>query len=237
MLPNMKEMPKVVILLGPPGAGKGTQADILAQQAGFFHFETSKILEEELRAHDPHETIEIAGKVYRYGDERKHFDRGVLLTPALVAYLVEKKIRELAHEGKRIVFSGSPRTLFETEAYLPLFSSLFGKEAVRIVLLIIPEDISIYRNSHRRICSQCRYPVQYFPETESWTRCPKCGGELIQRGSLDTPEVIRVRLGEYKERTLPIVAFLRKNGISVRELDGNASIETVAHRIADALAL
>jgi len=230
-----KQMPKVVILLGPPGAGKGTQAEILVEEHGFFHFETSKVLEEALRTHDPDASIEVSGKRYRFGDEKKLFDKGKLLTPAVVAHFVEKKIRQLANEGKTVVFSGSPRTIFEAQAYLPIFRELFGQEFLCVVHLVLPPEASIHRNSHRRICSQCRYPVPYFTETEGWTRCPKCAGELVRRGVLDTPDVIRVRLQEYAERTLPIVEYFKEERLLVHEVDGDASIETVAHRIAQAL--
>lgn len=230
-------MPKVVILLGPPGAGKGTQAEILVERHGFFHFETSKVLEEALRTHKPNEFVDVSGKQYRYGDEKKLFDAGALCTPEVVASLVEQKIRQLASKGNAIVFSGSPRTLFEARAYIPIFQELFGHERLRVVLLNLPPETSIYRNSNRRICSRCRYPVPFFPETEAWTRCPKCEGELVRRGALDTPDVIRVRLREYTERTLPIVDFFRQEGLALYDIDGNASIETVAHRIAHALSL
>lgn len=222
-------------MLGPPGAGKGTQADILAAQWGFFHFETSKIVEENLLAHDDDDTIVVDEVAYRYGDEKRRFESGVLVTPAVIAFWVSQKIRELAGRGKTIVFSGSPRTLPEAETLVPLLEDLYKRVALRALVITIPEEESIRRNSHRRICERCRAPVPFLPETEGLTTCERCGGKLVQRGALDTPEVIRVRLKEYSERTAPIIAFLLQRGILLRQIDGMAGIAAVADRVGEAL--
>lgn len=231
----MEEMPKVIIMLGPVGAGKGTQADILAERHGFYHFETSKVIEEQLNAHSDQETIEVDGKTYTYGHERELFNTGILNTPEVVTFWNKEKIRSLAKQGKTIVFSGSPRTMFEAEELIPLLEELYGKDSLRLLVIQVPEEESIFRNSHRRICKQCRTPVPYTEETKNLESCPKCGGELVTRGDLDTPEVIKVRLKEYAERTKPIITYARQRSISVAEVDGIGSIEDVAERIEKAL--
>lgn len=232
-----KDKTKVVILLGPPGAGKGTQADILAERGGFYHFETAKIIEEQIASHEPDETVSVDGKEYRYGDEEELFRSGKLNTPELVAFWVAQKIRELAKDGRKLVFSSSPRTLLEAQTLLPILVDLYGRDAIRGVWITLPAEHSIFRNTNRRICKNCRAPLPFFPETEGLTACPKCGGALMKRGSLDTPEVIRVRLQEYEERTVPIVEYLRDRGIVVNGVDGLGGIAEVAQRVENTLEL
>lgn len=229
--------PKIILLLGPPGAGKGTQAQILAERFGYVHFETSKVIEEELRTHRDEETITIGEKTFRYGDERQLFNSGRLNTPEVVAFWVTRQLKTLAAKGQPIVFSGSPRTIFEAKELIPLLEELYGKEQIIAITIAIPPQESLYRNANRRVCERCRTPVPFFEETRTLTTCPQCGGMLIRRGSLDTPEVISIRLREYEERTRPIIAYLHERGIPLREIDGTGSIDDVADRILSTLHL
>lgn len=229
--------PKVIIIFGPPGSGKGTQAQILAEKYDLFHLETSKVIEEALKDPTTKETLEINGHKFSLSKERKIFNEGKLNTPALVLFLITKKIEGLAQKGKSVVFSGSPRTMSEAETIIPLLSSLYGIENIKLVFLNVPEDASIFRNSNRRICEICRTPIPFSPNTEIVTQCTKCGGRLIKRGQIDTPKVIKVRLKEYKERTEPIVKYFEERGGSVERVDGLGSIAEVSQRISKALGL
>lgn len=218
---------KIVIILGPPGSGKGTQAENLVENFGFFHLETSKFLEKVIRSKSTDPEIEKL---------RKQFFSGDLLDPKFVAKVVIDKVKEFAKQNKSIVFSGSPRTLFEAEKELPIFEELYGKDNIFIVNINISEKESIERNSHRRICSVCRYPIPNLDKFKNFKKCPECGGKIIKR-EIDNPEIIKTRLKEYKERTLPVIDFFKKRAYRVKKINGSQSIEKVFKDIKTALNL
>ena len=86
---------------------------------------------------------------------------------------------------------------------------------------------SVWRNTRRRICSLCRYPVPYTETTKNLTQCPKCGGKLVSRGDLDKEEIIKVRLKEYEERTKPLIEYFKEEGLEIKEVEGEQGIEEV----------
>jgi adenylate kinase len=211
---------KVIILMGPPGSGKGTQADLLAERLNLFHLETSKILEEKFREKTK-ASVSIEGKDYSFSKEKKLWEKGKLCSPPFVTYLIVKKIKELKKDGKNLILSGSPRTLYEAERVIPVLEKLYGRKNIRCFFLDISPEETIFRNSHRRICELMRHPILYLKENEKLKRCPLDGSRLIKRGKLDKPETIRVRLKEYKERTYPVIGYLKKRKIKVEKINGS----------------
>jgi len=216
---SFKKIPKVIILLGPPGAGKGTQAELLAGKLRLFHLETSKILEEKFREKKRGYVI-IEGKKYSFSKEKKIWEEGKLCSPPFVTYLVIEKIKELKERDLNLVLSGSPRTLYEAERVVPVLEDLYGKENMVCFLIEIPPQVTIFRNSRRRICELMRHPILYSRETQKLKKCPLDGSRLIRRGKLDKPETIKVRLIEYKERTLPVIAYLKERKITIKKING-----------------
>ena len=214
----------VVIMFGPPGAGKGTQAELLAEHLGLYHFETSKIIEEALNSHTDQEYIEIDGVKYLYKDERRKFSSGELNSPPIVAFWVKERIRNLAQKGQPTVFSGSPRTTFEADQIYPFLISLFPKEAICVLELTVPSQTSIDRNVARRICSSCRLP---HPKNYDKITSRRCGNALMLRGSIDTEPVIIKRLGEFALRTMPAVERTKEYGFAVNVIDGNKDEQSV----------
>lgn len=217
------QLPKVVMLFGLPGSGKGTQAEILSERFGFFHFDTGKEVEKIVM--DPSKQDDPV--IQR---ERKNFEIGLLSTPSWFEQMVRERIEAYAAEGRRLVFSGSPRTIEEVTNLHPLFEKLFGKDKLTGFLIKIKDETSIFRNSHRRVCRKCRFPITWTVATEWWKHCPKCGATLVRR-VLDTPDVIKERIREFRNRTEPTIDFLKKNGVSVVEIDGEHSPEVVSHQI------
>lgn len=205
-------MKKAILIFGKPGAGKGTQADRIGDKFGLVHFDTGKEIERTV--HDP--ALQSDSVIQR---ERQLFDSGVLATPEWVRDFFMERIREIAGSGKGLIFSGAPRTLYEIEAIAPLLKELYGNTNVIVFLLNIKDETAIFRNSHRRVCKECRRPVLWSPETESQTVCAICGGELVRR-TLDTEAVIRERLREYRMRTEPVIQYLREHGFTMYEVDG-----------------
>lgn len=215
----MKQSKQIVIILGPPGAGKGTQASLVSDKLGFFYVETSKIIERKIMDAKEGETETVDGKEYNLLAEKKKWEEGIINSPLLVSSWVNQKIRELTERGESIVFAGSPRTLPESKEIIPVMAELYRKENIKIVLLELKAEDSIWRNSNRRICELARHPILFNKETEGLTMCPLDGSKLIKREKLDDPEVIKVRLKQYKDRTLPIVDYLEEQGYKIVKID------------------
>ncbi|MGD0977115.1 MAG: nucleoside monophosphate kinase [Minisyncoccia bacterium] len=209
---------KLVILIAPPGAGKGTQANLLAKKFGLFHLETAKIIEDKFKNAIPEDPVIKAAK-------EKWLDGG-LVEPKVVAQWFLEKITKLADENNSVILSGSPRTLYEAKFDMPILSRLFGKENIKIFHIKLSETESIKRNSGRRICKAHRHPIPNFPEYKGLTMCPEDGSELMRR-ELDKPEVIRQRYLVYLEETAPILNYFHENNYPVTEINGEQPIEKV----------
>jgi adenylate kinase len=211
-------MKSVIILIGPPGSGKGTQADLISERFGLFHLESSKVIEDKLKDVDPDDLV--------LQREKKFWESGILNTPELVLQWIQDKIKEIAAQGRGIVFSGSPRTIFEAEGEMPLLEQLYGKDNIAVFNLELSEEDSIKRNSKRRICLSKRHPIPDFPEYENITRCPKDGSEIVTR-VLDTPETTKIRYKEYINRTLPVIDILIQQGYRIIKINADQPIEKV----------
>lgn len=224
-------MRKLIILFGQPGAGKGTQAELLSDRLGLYHFETSKILEASFKKVSGEERfVNVGEEKYDMIEEKKKWDEGDLNSPPFVVYLVKKKIKELFDSGENLVLSGSPRTLFEGKEISPFLKELYDLENIKVFFIKISDKETIFRNSHRRICELMRHPVLYHQETEKLTICPLDGSKLIKR-ELDDPKSIKIRLEKYKERTSPVLEYLKKEGIEVKEINGEQSVADVFNDI------
>ena len=219
--------PSVVIILGQPGSGKGTQAELVAGKFNLYSLETSKLIETKVMNAKEGEYAEVDGQKYYFSHEKELWTQGILCSPPFVSWLVKMKLEELSKEGKGVVMSGSPRTLPEGENLVPLMKDLYGAENIRVILLELTAEQTIWRNSHRRICELMRHPILFSQETEKLTQCPLDGSKLVKREGLDDPETIKVRLKEYAERTLPLVDFLKTQNLSVAKINGEQSVEQV----------
>lgn len=221
---------KAIILIGPPGSGKGTQANLLAESFNLTHIETSKILEKKIMNAKSSDSIIADGKKYSFLYEKKLWEKGILCSPPFVVALMIQEIKELARQGKSIVFSGSPRTLYEAEKEVPVLKKLYGIKNIFIFEIKLSAEESIKRNSSRRICSLMRHPILWSKETAALKKCPFDGSKLIRR-TLDDPKVIKVRLKEFKERTMPILLFLKKEGITIKKINGEQPVGGVFKEI------
>ena len=232
---NSKNNKLVIILLGAPGAGKGTQAGLLADKLGLYYFETSRILEESFNLPKKQKFIKVAGKKYFYVDEKKLWTDGILCSPPFVSYLVNQKIKQLYKAGENLIIAGSPRTLYEGKNVMPVLEKLYGKKNIKVILIQVSAQESIYRNSHRRICELMRHPILYSKETEKLKFCPLDGSKLIRRKGLDDPDTIKIRLNEYKERTLPLVQYFKERKLNVKKINGKGSVSKVFQSILESL--
>lgn len=228
-------MKQVIFLFGQPGAGKGTQAELLASKTGYYHFESSKVIEHCFKTESPDKSFSIEGKDYKVSDEMKRWSAGELNSPPFVVNLMVEKIKDLAEQEKSIIFSGSPRTVYEAKKEIPLIKELYGVENVKFVLLQISEEATIFRNSHRRICELVRHSILFTSETEKLEICPLDGSKLVRRKGLDDPETIKNRLKVYREQTYPVAECVEKEGIKVSKVNGENSVAEVFELVLKAL--
>lgn len=234
-------MKQVVIIFGPPGAGKGTQSELLSNKMDLFLFETSKILEKEfqkaenLSEDSPERFIDYDGKKFDILYEKDIWKKGILCDPPFVTFLVLKEVKKIFEEGKNIIFSGSPRTLYEAEKIMPVIEELYGKENIRTFLIEISEETTVFRNTHRKICELMRHSILFNKETENLINCPLDGSKLMRREGLDDPETIKVRLKEYAERTFPIFDYFSKNAFDIKKINGEQCPSKVYQDILESL--
>jgi adenylate kinase len=197
-----------ILLLGAPGAGKGTQSAKLAEAYGIDHVTTG----DALRANKEMET--------EYGTPKSFMDAGELVPDPVVNEIVEAALRE----SDGFVLDGYPRNIEQAE-YLSEITDLDA-----VVLLDVDEEVLVDRLTGRRVCEACgaNYHVDFQPPEEPGV-CDECGGELIQRED-DTEETARERLEVFYENTAPVVDHFREEGVLV-EVDGEATPEEVFDRI------
>ena len=211
---------KAVIIMGPPGSGKSTQARLLADKIDYVHLDTGAYLESVL--YDP-----VNAKNKEIAEERRAFEKGELLTSSWVLKIVKKRVEELARAKTGVIFSGSPRTLYEAfgdknhVGLMQTFEKGYGRKNIVVFELKIRSTDSIDRNSHRLICSSCRSPLLKTERCrfEIGGSCPFCGGKLRGR-TLDNVETIKNRLKEYRRRTHPVIEKIKKNGYRVIGVNG-----------------
>lgn len=223
---------QAVILYGPPGSGKGTQAELLARRYGFIHFDTGRFLENVVHAPG-------AGKNRVLRRERILFDTGKLNTPAWVLKMVAAETRRIAAAGYSIVFSGSPRTLYEgfgergKNGLYATFIKYYDKRNIHPIWLNIRSQTTLKRNSVRKICAVCGLPKLGKAKI---SHCPFCEGPFYTR-TLDDPKIIKERLKEYRGRTYPVLREFRKRGIRVVKVNGEPAPYKVFASVVKALKL
>ena len=206
-----------VILFGAPGAGKGTQAAILAEKTGLVHITTGELFREAIRQ----ET--------KLGKQAKpYYDRGQLVPDQLtIAMLLERLSQGDCARG--CLLDGFPRTLEQATA-LDEALAQEGKAIDKVGYIQVPQDELLRRLSGRWNCRQCGsvYHERFQPPRQAG-RCDQCGGELYQRED-DKPETARRRLEVYSRQTAPLIDYYRAKGKLV-EVDGDKSVEEVAENL------
>ena len=195
--------PKGIVLMGPPGAGKGTQAALLAARLGLKHISTGEILREEVQRRT---ALGQAAKDY--------MTRGELVPDDLIIEMLKGRL-----DGN-FLLDGFPRTTKQAEALARI--ALIE----RVLNLRLSEEETVRRLSARRVCAECgrNYNLDSNPPRVPGV-CDACGGRLIQRDD-DTPEVIRRRYRVYEAQTAPLREFYRRRGLLV-EVEGGGAIEEV----------
>ena len=207
-------MKKNLVFLGPPGAGKGTQAKRLARDLGLVHISTGDILREAVKNQTP-----LGRKAKEY------MDRGELVPDDLIIALIEEV---MPPEGG-VIFDGFPRTIAQAEA-LDQMLSRKGFKLDAVILFDVPDEVVVERLSGRRVCPSCGavYHIKFNPPKEDEV-CDKCRTKLVQRED-DREEVVRNRLEVYRKQTAPLIEYYEGKGILIR-LDASKDIEEVYQQL------
>lgn len=183
-----------LILLGPPGAGKGTQASILSEKLNIVTISTGAMLRAAVKENTP------------LGQEAKHYlDNGQLVPDELVVSIVEERLKKDDCKNG-FILDGFPRTVKQAEALDAVI------EIDKVLSLEVDDDVIVERLSGRRECSKCATPYHVSfnpPKTEG--KCDKCGGDLICRAD-DNEATIKNRLKVYHEQTEPIKSYYMQQG-------------------------
>jgi adenylate kinase len=206
-----------IILLGPPGAGKGTQAARLQKDRGMVQMSTGDMLRQAVAQGSP---VGLQAKAV--------MESGELVSDAIVSALIGERLD--AAEGKGAIFDGYPRTRAQAEA-LDLLLAERGKKLDAVIELSVDEDALVSRICGRFTCARCSAPYHdEFKRPKVEGVCDVCGSTEFKRRQDDNEETVRTRLAEYRAKTAPILPFYEERGL-VHRVDGMAPVDEVAAQI------
>lgn len=211
-----------LILFGPPGSGKGTQAKLLEKRMGFRHLSTGDLLREAIE------------KDTSLGRKAKEYvDQGQLVPDGLIGSIVKIKLGDLHSECVNFLFDGYPRTLEQVKQLEMIFSD-FSMGSYQVISLDVSDEEVIKRLSGRLSCPQCGsgYNLNY-KKPEHSGMCDKCRSALVRRSD-DTQETIRERLKVYHHQTKPVLDYFDKTGTLTR-IPGESDEEIIFQSIKRAM--
>ena len=202
-----------IIMLGAPGAGKGTQAKKIAEKYAIPHISTGDIFRANIK-----NGTELGQKAKGY------MDQGLLVPDELVVDLVADRVKQDDCKNG-YVLDGFPRTIPQAEALDHALAEM-GEKMDYAINVEVPDENIVNRMSGRRACVDCgaTYHIVYAPTKEDGV-CDKCGGSLVLRDD-DKPETVKKRLGVYHDQTQPLIDYYKNEGI-LAEVDGTKDMEEV----------
>lgn len=202
-----------LIIMGPPGAGKGTQAERIAERYSLAHISTGDMLRNEIKAGT---ALGLEAKAV--------IDRGELVTDEIIIGMVKNRIN-MPDCVNGFLLDGFPRTIAQAETLLSI------SEIDRAVLIEVPDESIIGRMEKRRVCPACKrtYTVDALEAKDGEYVCPACGAKLIHRDD-DKPETVQHRLNVYAGQTFPLVEFFEERGLLSR-VNGDGPVDEVSGSI------
>ncbi len=210
-----------IIFLGAPGAGKGTQAAIVARELNLVHIASGDLFRQAL---EKGTELGIQAKSY--------MEKGMLVPDKITVQMVLERMSATDCE-RGVILDGFPRNLKQTQA---LEKALAQQTKVidKVVYIKVSDEELLRRLSGRWVCRNCQIPYHAtdFPP-KAWARCDQCGGELYQRPD-DNPQTVRERLRVYFTETAPLVDYYDHSG-KLLEVDGEGGIDEIGRRIVSAL--
>ncbi|MFA6424213.1 MAG: nucleoside monophosphate kinase [Candidatus Magasanikbacteria bacterium] len=214
---------KILIFIGPPGSGKGTQAKLLAHKFGYIHFSTGDLL----RA--------LAEKNNIAYDEKNALEEmkdGNLVPDWLVYRLSFNEIKNILGENKGVVLDGAIRNLEQAQEFQKFFVENNLEKEVQVIEVKLSDEETMNRLTKRRICAKCGEIIPWLATTKDLVVCPKCGGELVYRQD-DKIETIQKRIEEQGNLALQPIVDYYKNLDLLKSVDGDQTIELVEKQIAE----
>ncbi len=206
-----------IILLGPPGAGKGTQARFLVDERGMVQLSTGDMLREARTSGTQ------MGKVVA-----DVMDRGDLVTDEIVVGLIEEKLT--GSTGHGFIFDGFPRTLAQADALEALMKKV-GKNLDAVIEMRVDDDALVARITARSTCGNCGEVYNDISKPiPADGKCETCGGTEFKRRADDNEESLRNRLMEYYKKTSPLIGYYHAKG-KLRPVDGMGALDEVKHEI------
>ena len=207
-----------IILLGPPGAGKGTQASRLVDEAAMVQLSTGDMLRAAVKAGTP---VGLQAKAV--------MEAGELVSDEIVNALIDENLARLAPE-QGVIFDGYPRTAGQAASLDTLLGS-HGRKLDHVIELDVDEEALVDRISGRFSCARCSTPYHdRYNKPEAEGVCDLCGSTEFKRRPDDNAETVRTRLAEYRAKTAPILPIYEARGL-VHRVDGMAPIEAVGEAI------
>lgn len=208
----------IIVLLGPPGAGKGTQGDLIAERVGIPKIATGDVLRSAVKAGTPQGLTAKAA-----------MDRGDLVPDDVILGIMKDALASpVAANGA--ILDGVVRTVPQAEGLQRVLAEL-GRTLDAVVLFAVPDEELVRRLSGRTVCDTCQTP---YTEREPGERCEKCGGRLMRRRD-DEPEAVRNRLAVYARQTEPVIDWYRSRGARVVSVDAVGTTDEVLSRVMRAL--
>jgi adenylate kinase len=210
-----------LVLLGPPGAGKGTQAKLLEEQLKIPQIASGDLLR-----------LAVRNKTKLGVQAKRYMDQGVLVPDELVLGLIEERMGE-PDARKGFILDGFPRTLAQAEALRAMLER--NQQKIDGVLaLVVPDQEIIKRISGRRTCKSCGAMYHtIFDPPRNMNLCNKCNGELYQRDD-DAEDTVKMRLEVYDTQTRPLLSYYQDRGL-LHRIDGVGALDDVRRRIATAV--
>lgn len=212
---------KVIILMGIPGSGKGTQAQLLAKDENFVHISTGQLFRN------------IESDPYADKEDKellRHMNEGVLVPDYLVYKLAFHAIDEALNHGKVAILDGAIRSFDQAKEYEKYFESKGIEHNVAVVEISISDELSFKRLTSRKICSKCGYIIPYSPDNFKKETCPECAGQLEVRED-DNPQIAIKRIETQGNKMLrPIIDYYKSVG-HVFVVDGTRSILDVDEEV------
>lgn len=215
-------MATYIVLLGPPGAGKGTQAEIISKEYGLTHVSTGDLFRENIR-----------GKTELGQEVQKYLDQGLLVPDSVTIKMVKNRLAQADCE-KGALLDGFPRTIAQAEALDNMLEKSFNAKVNVVPCIEVDQSKLIERICGRRMCANGHVFHSVFNPPKVEGKCDVCGEELYQRKD-DQEETIRTRIEAYDAQTAPLIDYYGKKGV-LKKLNGNQKIEDVSKEMTDVLA-